>query len=217
MINRQHWQELAARLIASVVSVAGLILLSPLLTGAALLILACDGRPILFRQTRLGLGGRPFRILKFRSMRNNTEGRPITTSRDHRVTAAGAWLRRFKIDELPQLVNVLVGDMSLIGPRPEVPEFVDHEDNLWREVLGVRPGITDLASLTFRDEEAILGAAANPAVHYRSVILPEKLRLNLQDQRTRSPSRDLKLLWLTGRYSFFPRGFSRERILRALG
>jgi lipopolysaccharide/colanic/teichoic acid biosynthesis glycosyltransferase len=144
-------------------------------------------------------------------------GAPITVSSDQRITPQGAWLRRFKIDELPQLLNVLLGDMSLIGPRPEVPEFVDHGDSLWREVLGVRPGITDLASLTFRDEEAILDAATNPAVHYRSVILPEKLRLNLRYQRSRSLSRDLKLLWMTGRYSFFPRGFSRERILRALG
>jgi lipopolysaccharide/colanic/teichoic acid biosynthesis glycosyltransferase len=106
--------------------------------------------------------------------------------------------------------------MGLIGPRPEVPEFVDHGDSLWREVLRMRPGITDLPSLSFREEEAILGAAANPALHYRSVILPEKLRLTLHFQRSRSLSRDLKLLWMTGRYSFFPRGFSRERILRAL-
>lgn len=86
----------------------------------------------------------------------------ITASGDSRVTVAGAWLRRFKVDELPQLVNVLVGDMSLIGPRPEVPEFVDHDDNLWREVLGVRAGITDLASLTFRDEERFLAPLPTP-------------------------------------------------------
>jgi lipopolysaccharide/colanic/teichoic acid biosynthesis glycosyltransferase len=154
--------------------------------------------------------------MKFRTMRCDALGAAITAGGDQRITAAGAWLRRFKIDELPQLANVLLGDMSLIGSRPEVPEFVDHNDDLWREILCVRPGITDLASLTFRDEEAILGAA-NSAVHYRSVILPETLRLNLQYQRSRSLSRDLKLLWMTGRYSFFPRGFSRERILRALG
>ena len=217
MINRRRGQEFATRLFDSTFAVTGLILLSPLLAAAAMMVLVCDGWPILFRQTRIGMSGRPFQIMKFRTMRNNAEGAPITAGGDLRVTPAGAWLRRFKIDELPQLVNVLFGDMSLIGPRPEVPEFVDHDDSLWREVLGVRPGITDLASLTFRDEEAILGAATNPAVHYRSVILPEKLRLNLQYQRSRSLSRDLKLLWMTGRYSFFPRGFDRERILRALG
>jgi lipopolysaccharide/colanic/teichoic acid biosynthesis glycosyltransferase len=189
----------------------------PLLAVAALLILVCDGRPILFRQTRVGMSGRPFQIFKLHTLRNKAGSAPIRATGDRRVTAAGAWLRRFKIDELPQLLNVLLGDMSRIGPRPEVPEFVGHGDSLWREGLGVRPGITDPASLTFRDEEAILGAATNPAVHYRSVILPVKLRLNLQYQRSRWLSRDLKLLCMTGRYGFFPRGFSRERILRALG
>ena len=217
MISRRQRQELGARLFDSVFAVAGLILFLPVFAAATLLISICDGRPIFFCQTRVGMRGRPFRIIKVRTMRTKAEGAAITAGRDHRVTAAGAWLRRFKIDEVPQLVNALVGDMSLIGPGPEVPEFVDHDDSLWREVLGVRPGITDLASLTFRDEETILGAAANPAVHYRSVILPEKLRLNLHYQRSRSLSQDLKLLWMTGRYSFFPRGFSRERILRALG
>ena len=217
MINRLRGREAAARCFDCVFALTGLIALMPVFAGAALLILVCDGRPILFQQMRVGMSGRPFQILKLRTMRNKAEGAPITASGDQRVTAAGAWLRRFKIDELPQLPNVLLGDMSLIGPRPEVPEFVDHGDSLWRAVLGVRPGITDLASLTFRDEEAILGAATNPAVHYRSVILPEKLRLDLQYQRSRSLSRDFTLLWMTGRYSFFPRGFSRERILRALG
>lgn len=217
MSNLLWSSKFATRVFDSAFSAAGLLVVSPLLVAAAVLILVCDGRPILFRQTRVGMRGSPFRIIKFRTMRRMVEGAPITASGDRRVTMAGAWLRRFKIDELPQLLNVLLGDMSVIGPRPEVPEFVDHDDSLWREVLGVRPGITDLASLTFRDEEAILGAATNPVFHYRSVILPAKLRLNLQYQRSRSLSRDLKLLWMTGRYSFFPRGFSRERILRALG
>ena len=217
MSNLLWSSKFATRVFDSAFSAAGLLVVSPLLVAAAVLVLVCDGRPILYRQTRVGMRGSPFRIIKFRTMRRMVEGAPITASGDRRVTMAGAWLRRFKIDELPQLLNVLLGDMSVIGPRPEVPEFVDPDDSLWREVLGVRPGITDLASLTFRDEEAILGAATNPAFHYRSVILPEKLRLNLQYQRSRSLSRDLKLLWMTARYSFFPRGFSRERILRALG
>ena len=217
MINSLWSREFATRLFDGAFAAASLLVLSPLLVAAVVLVLVCDGRPILFRQTRVGMRGSPFRIIKFRTMRRMAEGAPITASGDRRVTTAGAWLRRFKIDELPQLLNVLLGDMSVIGPRPEVPEFVDHDNSLWREVLRLRPGITDLASLTFRDEEAMLGAATNPAVHYRSVVLPEKLRLNLQYQRSRSLSRDLKLLWMTGRYSFFPRGFSRERILRALG
>jgi lipopolysaccharide/colanic/teichoic acid biosynthesis glycosyltransferase len=105
---------------------------------------------------------KPFRVVKFHTMRNEADGAPITAGGDERITRAGAWLRRFKIDEVPQLLNVFLGDMSLIGPRQEVPESVDRDDHFWREVLGVRPGTTDLASLTFHDEEAILGAATNP-------------------------------------------------------
>jgi lipopolysaccharide/colanic/teichoic acid biosynthesis glycosyltransferase len=196
---------------------AGLMVLGPVFIIVAVLIVFTDGLPVLFRQTRIGRKGRPFLILKFRTMRSDPRGAAITAAGDRRITRTGAWLRRLKIDELPQLINVLVGDMSLIGPRPEVPEYVEWDDPRWREVLNVRPGITDLASLTFRNEEALLGAVNNPDSHYRSVILPEKLRLNLQYLRSRSLSRDLKLLWLTGRYSLFPRGFSRERILRSLG
>jgi lipopolysaccharide/colanic/teichoic acid biosynthesis glycosyltransferase len=217
MKTRRLAREFAARLFDITVALSGLIVLSPLFAVAALVIWLEDGRPIIFRQARIGMSGRPFLILKFRTMRSEAGGPAITARGDRRITRAGAWLRRFKIDELPQLINVLSGEMGLIGPRPEVPEFVEADNHLWREVLGVRPGITDLASLTFRNEETILGEAANPAAHYRSVILPEKLRLNLQYQRSRSLSRDVKLLWMTGRYSFFPRGFSRERILRLLG
>jgi lipopolysaccharide/colanic/teichoic acid biosynthesis glycosyltransferase len=107
--------------------------------------------------------------------------------------------------------------MSLIGPRPEVPEYVEPDNDLWRAVLQVRPGITDLASLAYRHEEAFLGSAADPEAYYRTSILPEKLRLNLRYQRSRSLRRDLKLLWMTARYSFYPRGFDREHIVRSLG
>jgi lipopolysaccharide/colanic/teichoic acid biosynthesis glycosyltransferase len=198
-------------------AVAGLFLLAPLFAVAACLIVATDGRPVIFRQSRIGRNGTPFLILKFRTMRSSSGGLAITIPGDRRVTKAGTWLRALKIDELPQLINVLLGDMSLIGPRPEVPEYVEFEDDRWRKVLEVRPGITDLASLAFRDEQQILGPVADPDAYYRSVILPEKLRLNLQYQRTRSLRRDLTLLWMTARYSFFPRGFDRDRILRSLG
>jgi lipopolysaccharide/colanic/teichoic acid biosynthesis glycosyltransferase len=133
------------------------------------------------------------------------------------VTKVGKWLRALKIDELPQLLNVLQGSMSLIGPRPEVPEYVEFDDEVWRQVLEQRPGITDLASLAFRQEEEILASAPDPVEYYRSVVLPQKLSLNLQYQQSRSLVLDLKLLWMTARYSFFPGGFDRNRILRALG
>jgi lipopolysaccharide/colanic/teichoic acid biosynthesis glycosyltransferase len=210
-------QRFLTRLVDAAGALAALILLAPLFAIAALLILAGDGRPILFRQKRIGKDGQPFLILKFRTMRTASGGLAITASGDRRVTRVGGWLRALKMDELPQLINVLHGDMSLIGPRPEVPEYVEFDDDLWREVLEVRPGITDLASLAFRNEEAILGPAADPDAYYRSVILPEKLRLNLQYQRSRSLPRDLKLLWMTVRYSFFPQGFDRDRIMRSLG
>ena len=194
-----------------------LVVLAPLFALATLLILLSDGRPLLFRQRRIGKNGEPFLILKFRTMAAGSGGPAITTSDDGRVTRAGAWLRTLKIDELPQLVNVVLGEMSLIGPRPEVPEYVEFDDHRWRTVLAVRPGITDLASLAFRNEEAILGPATDPEAYYRSVILPEKLRLNLLYQQSRTHLRDFKLLWMTARYSFFPRGFDRDRIMRSLG
>lgn len=199
------------------VSLAALVLLAPLLAFCALLILLEDGTPVLFRQTRIGRHGEPFTILKFRSMRAGKKGIPITTSSDSRVTKVGSWLRALKFDELPQLMNVLQGSMSLIGPRPEVPEYVEFHDEIWRQVLEVRPGITDLASLAFRHEEVLLASAADPVEFYRSVVLPEKLRLNLQYHQSRSLVLDLKLLWMTARYSFFPAGFDRDRVLRALG
>jgi lipopolysaccharide/colanic/teichoic acid biosynthesis glycosyltransferase len=199
------------------VSLPALLLLAPLFVVAALLIFFDDGPPVFFRQIRLGRHGRPFMILKFRSMRVANRGIAITAKHDSRITKVGAWLRALKIDELPQLINVLQGSMALIGPRPEVPEYVDLDDQLWRQVLQFRPGITDLASLAFRDEEALLARVADADAYYRTVLLPQKLRLNLQYQQSRSLVVDLKLLWMTARYSFFPRGFERSRILKSLG
>lgn len=186
---------------------AGLLVLSPVLGLIALLILTEDGRPVLFRQTRVGKGGTRFQILKFRTMRVNSKGTLITAAGDSRVTQTGRWLRRFKLDELPQLVNVLRGEMSLIGPRPEVPEFVQMADPRWQAVLCVRPGITDLATLLYRDEERMLGAQADPTECYRERVLPAKLRVNLEYQNSRTFPRDLRLLVLTVRYSLFPTSF----------
>jgi lipopolysaccharide/colanic/teichoic acid biosynthesis glycosyltransferase len=201
--------------------IAGAILasvcLAPVFLGVSLAILIDDGRPIFFRQTRVGKNGRLFEILKFRTMRAGGGGKSITVAGDSRITRVGTRLRKYKLDELPQFLSVLRGDMSLIGPRPEVPEYVEPENDLWRAVLQVRPGITDLASLAYRHEEAFLGLATDPEAYYRTSVLPEKLRLNLRYQRSRSLGRDLKLLWMTARYSFYPRGFDREHIVRSLG
>jgi len=194
-----------------------LVVLAPLLLLLAAVVPIDDGLPVFFRQKRIGRNGRPFLIYKFRTMRDQSRGSAITVANDTRITAAGRWLRKFKLDELPQLFNVLRGDMSLIGPRPEVPEYVQLDDALWRAVLRSRPGVTDLASLVYRDEEGMLLPAADPDTYYRTTVLPAKLRLSVAYQQARSLPRDLHLLWLTARYSLFPGGFDRERILRSLG
>ena len=177
-----------------VAAALGLVVLAPALVLIAMAIVLEDGFPVLFRQTRVGRGGRPFRLVKFRSMRVGVAGTRITAGRDPRVTRVGKWLRRRKVDELPQLWNVLMGDLSLVGPRPEIPPFVDTEDPVWRAVLEVRPGITDLASLQFRREEEMLAGAADAERYYREAILPPKLSLNLEYIRTRTFWGDLKLI-----------------------
>jgi lipopolysaccharide/colanic/teichoic acid biosynthesis glycosyltransferase len=126
-------------------------------------------------------------------------------------------LRKYKLDELPQLFNVLKGDMSLVGPRPEVPEYVQFGAPLWQAVLQVRPGITDLTSLLYRDEEEVLGAAGDPNAFYRERVLPSKLLINLSYLNSRSFLQDLRLIFLTVRYSLFPERFDRDAIGRTFG
>ena len=198
------------------IALAAVTVLSPLFLITALLILLTDGRPVFFRQKRVGRHGELFDILKFRTMEIDNGGPTITAGGDRRITQIGAKLRKYKLDELPQFFCVLRGQMSLIGPRPEVPEYVESSDDLWDAVLQMRPGITDLASLAFRNEEDMLALADDPETLYRSSVLPEKLRLNIAYQRSRSLTRDLKLLWLTARYSFYPKGFDRNRVMEAL-
>lgn len=198
-------------------STLGLLFLLPLLAGVALVILLDDGSPVLFSQTRVGRNGKLFRIWKFRTMRCGSHGSVITAAGDERVTRAGQRLRKFKLDELPQLFNVLTGDMSLVGPRPEVPEYVQTEAPIWETVLKVRPGITDPATLIYRHEERILGTSADPNAFYRESVLPAKLHLNRAYLRTRSFWRDLKLILLTVRYSLFPGGFDPDLMKTLFG
>jgi lipopolysaccharide/colanic/teichoic acid biosynthesis glycosyltransferase len=193
-----------------------LLLASPLLLLIAFTVRLQDGGPMLFRQERIGRHGTPFALWKFRSMSTGNRGAAITSSADRRVTPIGRLLRRYKLDELPQLWNVLRGDMSFIGPRPEVPCFVDSTDPVWQAVHSVRPGITDLATLVYRDEETILAGFPDPERGYRETVLPAKLALNLQYLERRSAVRDLKLLALTIRYSFLPGGFDSDRIKDAI-
>jgi lipopolysaccharide/colanic/teichoic acid biosynthesis glycosyltransferase len=196
---------------------AGLVILMPVLFALAALILWHDGPPVLFSQTRVGWRGKRFRIWKFRTMRAGSGGSVITAAGDNRVTRFGAGLRRYKLDELPQLFNVLKGDMSLVGPRPEVPEYVQLEAPIWQAVLQVRPGVTDLATLLYRDEEKLLGTSSDPNALYRETVLPAKLAMNLGHLRSRSIWRDLKLIYLTVRYSLFPERFDPYLIKRTVG
>jgi lipopolysaccharide/colanic/teichoic acid biosynthesis glycosyltransferase len=157
-----------------------LVVLAPILALLAILVGTTSRGPILFRQERIGLDGRPFRILKFRTMRPG-DGLPITGAGDRRVTPVGALLRRAKLDELPQLWNVVRGEMSIVGPRPEVPLYVAGYGPAERRVLEARPGLTDPATLEYRDEERLLGAVPpdRREAYYTTEILPRKLRLNL--------------------------------------
>ena len=160
-------------------SLIGLIVLSPVILLFALLIVIDDFGSPLYIQERVGINGTTFKLLKLRSMKNRSEGLLISTSNDSRITAIGKFIRKYKIDELPQLLNVLMGSMSIVGPRPEVSKYVRLYSETQRKVLLVRPGITDYASITFKNENEILGNSQNPESTYINYILPRKLRLNM--------------------------------------
>jgi lipopolysaccharide/colanic/teichoic acid biosynthesis glycosyltransferase len=161
---------------------AGLVILAPLLGVLAALVRAHDGGPVWFRQVRVGRGGVPFSIWKFRTMIPDSEGAgpAVTAGGDPRITPIGARLRRWKLDELPQLLNVLAGEMSLVGPRPEVPRFVAAYSAAERPLLDHLPGLTDPAALAYRAEEALLAAAADPERVYIERIMPDKARISLE-------------------------------------
>ena len=176
----------------------GLLLLSPLLLALAVWIRLDSPGPVFFRQERIGLRGRPFRIYKFRSMRVDHSGPQITVGADDRITRSGHIIRAYKLDELPQLLNVFLGDMSLVGPRPEVPRYVAlYPADVRAEVLSVRPGITDLASVQYRSESTLLAHSPDPERTYIDTILPAKLALCQQYVRERSFLLDLKIIAMT--------------------
>lgn len=181
-----------------VASGLGLVLLSPLLLAVAIAILLDSPGPVFFRQTRVGLHGRHFRIHKFRTMRVDAAGPAVSATGDSRVTRVGRLLRRTKIDELPQLLDVLRGEMSLVGPRPEVPQYVSlWSDDLRPVILSVRPGITDPATVQLRDEADILAQARDPEQVYVEELLPLKTQEYARYVRTRSFVGDLKTIAAT--------------------
>jgi lipopolysaccharide/colanic/teichoic acid biosynthesis glycosyltransferase len=157
----------------------GLVILAPVFLAVALLVKLSSPGPVFFRQKRIGQDFRPFLIYKFRTMQANapTRGPEITLGDDPRITRIGRYLRRTKIDELPQLINVVKGEMSLVGPRPEVPKYVELFRTEYADIVKVRPGMTDLASLKYRDEQTVLAGSGNPEERYASEILPDKIML----------------------------------------
>lgn len=180
-------------------SLCGLFILSPFLVAVAWLIKREDGGPIFFRGERMGLHGVPFRIFKFRTMIVNADkfGPSSTSSRDQRITRIGLFLRRYKLDEVPQLLNVLQGEMSIVGPRPEVRRFTDMYTGLERSILSARPGITDWASIWNCDEGTVLAGAADPDEAYLKLIRPTKIKLQLKYVLERSFWTDMKIIFLT--------------------
>ena len=192
------------RLVDIVAAAAGLALLAPLLALIALAIKLDSPGPVLFRQQRVGRSFRRFWIYKFRTMKIDAHGPEITVGGDRRVTRIGAFLRRAKLDELPQLLNILKGDMTIVGPRPEVPRYVEAFHRDYEEILTVRPGLTDLASLKYRDESALLGRASDPEGEYLQRILPDKIGLAKDYIRRSSLLFDLGLIGRTLARVIFP-------------
>lgn len=187
------------RLFDLLASTVALTILSPLLLTIALAVVFSSPGGAFFRQVRVGRGGREFRLLKFRSMRPGSESGGLITvgDRDPRVTDVGHFLRRTKLDELPQLINILRGDMSVVGPRPEVPRYVALYSGVQREVFRVRPGLTSLASLAYINESELLGRSDDPERTYVEEIMPAKLELDLRYVRERTFVLDLKIMWGT--------------------
>ncbi len=187
------------RLFDILLSLAGLLVLLPVFAAAAILIKLDSRGPVFFVQSRIGLHFRPFLIYKFRTMREGAEkeGTLITVGGDARVTKIGHFLRSYKIDELPQLINVLKGDMSLVGPRPEVVEYVHLFRADYEKLLRIRPGITDPASLRFSEEETALALAGNWREDYLNRILPEKIKLSLGYVENHSIFTDFTLILRT--------------------
>jgi len=181
------------------ISLIGLIAISPVLILTALFIKAVSGSPVFYKQERVGLEGRVFKLLKFRTMVTEADkiGTSVTTKNDPRITVVGRFLRRFKLDELPQLINVIKGDMSFVGPRPDVPGFADKLEGEDRIILSVRPGITGPATLKYRNEEELLAKQADPDKFNAEVIYRDKIRINREYVKNHNFLMDMRYILQT--------------------
>ena len=187
------------RLFDITASFFGIIILSPLLIFIGLWVGLSSKGGVFYKQIRVGKNNKDFKLYKFRSMRVNSDKQGLLTvgSKDSRITKAGYFIRKYKIDELPQLFNVLKGDMSFVGPRPEVRRYVDLYSKEQMKVLSVRPGITDPASIKYRNENDILSSASNPEEYYIQHIMPDKLKINIDYINTRTFIKDIKIIFQT--------------------
>jgi lipopolysaccharide/colanic/teichoic acid biosynthesis glycosyltransferase len=174
-----------------------LILLFPVMLLVALLIFLIDGSPVFYRQIRIGRGGRPFQLVKFRTMRAASENSPIAAEERGRVTRVGRFLRKSKLDELPELLNILKGEMSFVGPRPDVAGYADKLERGNRIILSIKPGLTGLASIKYRSEEELLRQQADPGIYNDTIIWPDKVRLNRMYVEHWSFWLDIKILFYT--------------------
>ena len=199
VLEQRRLQLTLKRLMDVTVSGCALLVLWPVLLLIAAAIKIDDPGPVFYRQVRVGKGGKHFRIFKFRTMVVDADkkGLAITVGRDNRITRVGAFLRRSKLDELAQLINVFTGEMSFVGPRPEVPKYVNMYTPYQRQVLLVRPGITDYASIAYRNENDLLAGAEDPEKMYIDVIMPDKIELNMKYLREISPLADIRLIFAT--------------------
>lgn len=187
------------RVIDFILSALGLIILSPILLLVSLFITITSKGPVLYKQVRVGKNGKDFTLLKFRTMVTNADKKGLLTvgGKDNRITVVGYYLRKYKIDELPQLLNVLFGEMSLVGPRPEVRRYVEMYTMDQKKALSVLPGITDYASIVFRNENEILAKASNPEAFYIHEIMPQKLELNNKYIHNRTLSEYFRIIGKT--------------------
>ena len=199
ILEKRKLQLVLKRLMDIVISGGALLVIWPVLLVVALAIKIDDPGPVFYRQVRVGRGGKTFRIFKFRTMVVDADkkGLAITVGRDNRITRVGALLRKTKLDELAQLINVFAGEMSFVGPRPEVQKYVDLYTPYQRQVLLVRPGITDYASIAYRNENDMLAGAEDPERMYIDVIMPDKIELNMKYLREISPLADIRLIFGT--------------------
>lgn len=184
------------RIFDLIFSFFGIIILLPLFTIISLLIILDSPGGIFYLQTRVGKNSKDFKLFKFRTMKIDSDKKGLLTigNMDSRITSIGLWLRKYKLDELPQLFNVFLGDMSLVGPRPEVRKYVDLYSSEQKKVLSVKPGITDNASIEYADENELLSKQADPENFYISKVMPSKLKINLEYISNQSVAEDFRII-----------------------